>query len=165
MRNRDIGMTVLRSPIYAHHDPLVPDPNGHYSYIDQGIQRFHYTILPHDGSWEHAGTARRAAELNQRPVVLNVTYHDGTLPQSQSFAAVEPENLILSVVKQWEDGDDLIVRLYETAKIATRGTIRLLDRTFEADFGAAEIKTFRVPRDPAQPVIETNLLEWTQPES
>lgn len=161
VNNRDIGMTVLRSPIYAHHDPAVPQLDGHYSYIDQGIQRFHYTILPHDGSWEYAGTARRAAELNQCPVVLNVTSHPGPLPQSSSFAAIEPDNLILSVIKQWEDGDDLIIRAYETAKIATNARIRVLDREFEADFGAAEIKTFRVPRDPAQPVVETNMLEWT----
>ena len=160
VRNHDLGMTILRSPVYANHEPVVPLVDGHYSYIDQGIQRFHYTILPHDGSWEQGGTVRRAAELNQRPVVINATYHAGVLPQSQSFAAIEPENLILSVVKQGEDGDDLIVRAYETAKIATQGKIRLLDREFEADFGAAEIKTFRVPRDPAQPVIETNLLEW-----
>ena len=162
VRNRDIGMTVLRSPIYAHHDPRVPDPNGHYSYIDQGIQRFSYTILSHDGSWERSGTVRRAAELNQRPVVINATSHAGILPQSLSFASIEPENLILSVVKQWEDGDDLIIRAYETAKIATHGKICILGRTFEADFGAAEIKTFRVPRDAAQPVVETNLLEWTE---
>ena len=54
------------------------------------------------------------------------------------------------------------MRAYETAKIATHGKIRVLDHTFEADFGAAEIKTFRIPRDPAQPVVETNLLEWTE---
>ena len=159
-RVRDIGMTVLRSPIYAHHDPMVPDPKGHYSFIDQGIQRFHYTILAHDGSWEHAETVRRAAELNARPIALNVTYHAGSLPQSQSFASVEPANLILSALKQAEDDDALIVRVYETAKIATRGTIRVLGRSFEADFGAAEIKTFRVPRE--GDVIETNLLEWAE---
>ena len=35
----------------------------------------------------------------------------------------------------------------------------LLERTLELDFGANEIKTVFVPRDPAQPVRETNLLE------
>jgi len=160
VRNSDIGLTVLRSPVYAHHDPAVLDPNKRYSYIDQGIQCFHYIILPHDGSWEHAGTIRCAAELNQLASPLNVTFHAGTLPQSKSFAAVEPENLILNTLKQWEDGDELIVRVYETGKIATHGKIRVIDREFEADFGAAEIKTFRIPRDASFPVIETNLLEW-----
>ena len=161
VRDSEIGMTILRSPIYAHHDPLIIDPNGHYSFIDQGIQRFHYAIYAHDGSWEDAGTARRAAELNQKPIALNATFHAGKLPLAKSFASIEPDNLILSVLKQAEDDDALIVRAYETAKISTHAKICVLDRIFEADFGAAEIKTFRLPRDPAQPVVETNLLEWT----
>ncbi len=162
VRVHDLGLTVLRSPIYAHHDPKVPDPNGHYSFIDQGIQRFHYTILPHAGSWEHAGTVRRAAELNQPPIALHTTFHAGKLPQSDSFALIEPDNLILSVVKQAEDNDDLIVRAYETAKIATHGKIRVLDRVVEANFAPGEIKTFRLPRDGSKPVVETNLLEWSE---
>lgn len=155
---RDIGLTVLRSPIYAHHVPAVPDPKGHYSFIDQGIQRFNYTILPHVGSWEYAPTVRRAAELNQRPVALFATFHAGKLPQSASYAQAEPINVVVSVIKKAEDNDDLIVRAYETACIATHATIRVLDRTIESDFGPCEIKTFRLPKDGGK-VVETNLLE------
>ena len=54
---RTVGLTILRSPIYAHHDPLLPDPERIYSFIDQGIQRFRYAIYPHAGSWQEAGTA------------------------------------------------------------------------------------------------------------
>jgi alpha-mannosidase len=35
-------------------------------------------------------------------------------------------------------------------------------RVIQADFSPCEIKTFRLPRDPTQPVVETNLLEWTE---
>ncbi|MCL6446366.1 MAG: hypothetical protein K6T83_23450, partial [Alicyclobacillus sp.] len=49
--NKEIGLTVLRSPIYAHHDPMVPDPDGEYAFIDHGIQRFTYALVPHAGSW------------------------------------------------------------------------------------------------------------------
>jgi alpha-mannosidase len=161
---RDIGMTVLRSPIYAHHLPVVPDPEAHYSFIDQGMQRFNYTMLPHPGSWELAGTVRRAAELNQRPIALNATYHEGKLPQRDSYLNVDAPNVNVSVVKKWEDGDDLILRAYETGKIATKAIIRLtlptLQRTVEADFKPHEIKTFRVPMDESQTVTEVNLLEW-----
>ena len=70
--------------------------------------------------------------------------------------------MVVSAVKQAEDGDDLILRAYETAQSATRATIRLpkWGRTIETRFGPCEIKTFRVPCDSAQPVIETNLIEW-----
>ncbi|MCZ7545176.1 MAG: hypothetical protein M5R40_17355 [Anaerolineae bacterium] len=160
---RDIGLTVLRSPAYANHMPAVLKPGGLYSFIDQGIQRFNYVLFPHTGSWEQAGTVRRAAELNHRPIILHETFHpDGTLPQADSFIAVQPDHVLVTVLKQAEEGDDLIVRAYETAKVAAPATIHLphWGRTIEAHFGPAEIKTFRVPRDPAQPVAETNLLEW-----
>ena len=161
---RDIGLTVLRSPIYAHHMPLEPDPEKIYTYMDQGVQKFHYTLYAHDGSWDEAGTVRKAAELNQRPVTLVTTLHDGPLPMSDSFLSVDQDNLVVSVIKLAEDNDDLIIRCYETARVATTGTISLpkFNRTIEAEFGPCEIKTFRVPRDPAMPVVETNLLEWAE---
>jgi alpha-mannosidase len=70
--------------------------------------------------------------------------------------------VVVTVLKASEDDDALVVRGYESAGRAVRATIELplLGRTLEADFGPAEIKTFRVPRDPATPWVETNLLEW-----
>ncbi len=159
---RDIGLTVLRSPIYAHHDPAVPNSNELYSFIDQGIQRFHYAIYPHEQSWEDAGTVQLAAELNQRPIALIGTYHpDGQLPQVDSFAAVDQTNIVVTVLKQAEDGEDLILRCYESTRTATSAQIRLprWGRTIWANFRPCEIKTFRIPRDPNVPVIEVDLLE------
>ena len=159
---RDIGLTVLRSPAYAHHIPSALQPDRLYSYIDQGIQRFQYSMLPHSGSWERASTVQRAAEINQRPEALIATFHpDGTLPQADSFIEVAPQNIIVTVLKQAEDNDDLIVRAYETTKTATQATIRLpkWGRVIEAQFAPGEIKTFRVPRDPTQAIVETNMLE------
>ncbi|MDQ4076765.1 MAG: glycosyl hydrolase-related protein [Chloroflexota bacterium] len=163
--NKVMSMTVLRSPIYAHHMPIIPDPEAHYSFIDQGVQRFTYSLLPHEGGWEEAGTVRRAAELNQRPITLIETYHpEGTLPQKDSFVSVDQDNIIVSVLKKAEEGDDLILRAYECNQMATDTTIRLPKwcRTIEAHFGPCEIKTFRIPRDREQPVVETNLLEWEE---
>jgi alpha-mannosidase len=165
VRVRDIGLTVLRSPIYAHHDPLVPEPGVRYSYIDQGVQRFRYAIFPHAGGWERSGLVQLAAELNQTPIALIGTFHpDGALPQRESFLAVEPSTVVVTVLKQAEEGDDLILRAYEIARAASRASIRLprWGRTIELAFGPAEIKTLRVPRDPSRPVVEVNMLEWEE---
>ena len=162
--NKTLSMTVLRSPIYAHHDPFVPSVDDNYVFIDQGVQQFTYSLLPHPGSWETAGTVQRALELNQRPVTLIETYHPGgTLPQCASFLVSDQDNVVVTAVKRAEDNDDLIVRCYETAKVQTDATLRLpsWQRVIQATFRPCEIKTFRVPRDAALPVIETNLLEWT----
>jgi alpha-mannosidase len=132
--------------------------------MDQGIQRFTYTLLPHAGSWEQAGTIKRAAELNQRPITLIETYHEhGALPQCDSYLTIDQDNIIANVLKKAEDTDDLVLRCYETNKTSTHATIRLprWNRTISATFGPCEIKTFRIPKDPALPIVETNLLEWS----
>lgn len=159
---RDIGMTVARSPIYAHHDPAVPQLGQHYRYLDQGLQRFRYRLLPHPGGWTEAETVKRAAELNHPPTVLATTFHEGLLPQRSSFLGVESSSVVASALKWAEDGDTFVVRLYETSKNAATATVKVLGRTFEAHFGPCEIKTFRVPLDDARPVEETDLLEWTE---
>lgn len=160
--NKELAMTVIRSPIYAHHDPVVPDPQGHYSFIDQGIQTFNYRLLPHQGSWEQAGTVKHALELNQRPITIIESYHEGELPQKDSYLTVDKDNIIVSVVKKAEEGSDLIIRAYETTRETTEATIRLphLNREITAKFGPCEIKTFRVPSDPSLSVRETDLIEW-----
>lgn len=165
VNGRDIGLTVLRSPAYAHHIPATIQPGKLYAFIDQGIQRFSYTMLPHTGGWETAETVQRALELNQQPVALFATFHaDGTLPQSESFIDVQTGSVLVTVLKKAEDNDDLIVRAYETAKTETQAVIRLpkWNRVIEAQFKPGEIKTFRIPRDSAQPVVETNLLEGVE---
>ena len=109
------------------------------------------------------GTARRAAELNQPPTAMFATFHsDGTLPQSDSFITVEPESVMVTVLKQGEDGDGVVLRAFETSGATARASIQLpkLGRVIEAEFGANEIKTFLIPHDAAKEVIETNLLEW-----
>ncbi len=161
VKEKELSLTVLRSPIYAHHDPYVPSADGRYVFMDQGIQRFTYSLLPHEGGWESAGTVKRGWELNQPPVPIVETYHAGPLPMADSYLSVDQENVLVTVVKRHEDSDDLIIRAYETDKAATRATIRLprFGRNVEADFGPCEIKTFRVPLDPQRPVVETNLLE------
>jgi alpha-mannosidase len=157
----DIGMTVLRSAIYAHHDPLVPDPDGVYRHIDVGRHEFRYALVPHAGSWREADVPRRAAELNLPAVPLIETYHPGPLPLSYAALAVEPASIMLTVLKPAEDGDHLVVRCVETHGAAAAARIRLTawDRVIETGFAPLEIKTFRVPRDPAAPAREVDLLE------
>jgi alpha-mannosidase len=67
----------------------------------------------------------------------------------------------VTVLKGAEDGDGYVVRAYETTgrDAEARIGVPLLGRTLDLRLGANEIKTVFVPRDPAQPVRETDLLE------
>lgn len=162
-RQADLGFTVLRSPIYAHHAPAVPQSGELYDYIDQGQQKFTYRLLPHWGSWLEARVVREAAVFNQPPVGFIGTFHpQGRLPQVNSFASAEPASIFVSVLKKAEQGDDLILRAYQAGPSSEHAVIRLpfLNRVLEADFGPWEIKTFRIPRQCHLQVKEVNLLEW-----
>ncbi|HZG56949.1 alpha-mannosidase [Paenibacillus sp.] len=156
-----MSITVLRSPIYAHDRGHVPREDGAYTFMDQGVQRFTYALLPHGGDWRQAETVRRAAELNLRPFTVIETYHEGALPQDGSFVSVDKPNVVVSAVKTAEDNDDLIVRCYETSREPTTACISVpfLDRSMSARFGPSEIKTFRFPADASKPVVETDFLE------
>jgi alpha-mannosidase len=161
---RDIGLTVLRSPIYAHHMPVEPQPDGYYSFVDQGVQKFRYVLLPHQGSWEEAGTVQKAAELNQRPICLFGTYHpEGSLPPVETYISLNVENVVITAVKKAEVGQDMILRCVEVSQEAVTATVCMprWNRVFEVDFEPCEIKTLRIPKDPSLPVQETSLLEWT----
>jgi alpha-mannosidase len=155
----DLAVTVLRSPIYAHHDPLVPDPDGIYRYIDQGGQDFAYALVPHAGTWRDAQAPRRAAELGHRAIPLIETYHSGRLALAGSALSVNADNVDVSVVKRHEDSDAVVVRAVERHGRATDVRIELASggKTIEAQFGPLEIKTFVVPRDGAP--REVDLLE------
>jgi alpha-mannosidase len=78
--------------------------------------------------------------------------------------SVDVENVIVSVIKQAEDNEDLIVRAYETANDETTAIISLpkWNRAINTKFKPSEIKTFRIPKDPSELVMENNLLEWEE---
>jgi alpha-mannosidase len=158
VRGSEMSLTVLRSPAFAHHDPFQPDSWDDVTFLDQGVQRFHYTLLPHAGAWRGAGTARRAAELNQPPVAMIDTFHEGPMPGAHSFVEAIPSAIAVTALKLAEDGSaDVVLRCHETAGEPAQGRIRLpfLDQVIDVDFRPHEIKTFRV----GSVVREVNLLE------
>ncbi len=161
-RGGDIGISAVRSPVWAWHSPRELEPEGDFEYMDQGRQQFRIRLVPHAGDWREAGVVRLAAELNQPAFGLIETYHAGPLAQQTSFLADGEGDVVVTVLKRSEDDDALVVRGYESAGRAARASIQLhlLNRIFEADFAPHEIKTFRVQRDPDQPVVEVDLLEW-----
>ncbi len=160
----EIGLTILRSPIYAWHDPFVPDPDGVYPYTDQGLQTFRYAIVPHDGDWRAAGTVRRASELNAEPVVVMETGHDGHMPMSASFLSCDAPSVQVAVLKRAEVGEALVLRAHESWGRGTEARIELPRWAigFDVAFEPWQLRTFRLEPDGA--VVETDLLEGLEAE-
>ena len=103
----DIHGNVMRISLLR--SPTSPDPEA-----DQGEHRFAYSLLPHAGGWDET-TVAAAYAFNDPAIVMAVGKDaDGGAAQSfGSLIAVDAPNVIVETVKLAEDGDDLIVRLYE----------------------------------------------------
>lgn len=157
--NNLLSLTVLRSPVYAHHVPRELDPNEDYRYIDQGEQEFTYIMYPHRGSWKDNDTVKLAESLNNPPIAFVEYKHSGVLSPKQSFISVDKENIIVTTIKETEEGNDIILRAYETSGSQTTVNFQIFDRKWSSTFKPCEIKSFLIPKDKSLPIREVNLLE------
>ena len=113
------------------------------------------------GTPDPAEWSRQAAELNQPAILQQASFHPGRLPGQSVFAAFEPTSVLLSALKSAEEKDGLILRAYNCAAAAVQARLALphWGREIQAAFGPFEVKTFKIPFAPDQPIHETNLLE------
>ncbi|MGO7161240.1 alpha-mannosidase [Rhizobium johnstonii] len=107
-RDNVIGMSLVRGPIY-------PDPLA-----DEGEQSFTYALMPHEGAWHEGGVLDEAIDLNQ-PLVSAES--SGLSAGTFVPLAVTGIHVAFSGLKPAEEGDGLILRLYEPA--GRRGKLAL----------------------------------------
>ena len=131
----ELGLTLLRSPVY-------PDPRA-----DEGRQEFTYALLGHRGGWVEGGVLSEAEDLN-RPLLVRST-RAGSDAEWRPVR-VEGLSLGLGALKGLEDGDGLVLRVYEPQ--GARGDARLVlpdGWTVDADLDLLEQET-----GPATPTFE-----------
>ena len=129
------GVALLNDCKYGHsvHDGVLsltliksgiePNPNA-----DVEVHHFTYALYPHGGTWKEAGTVQEAYKLNQ-PAYTVAAGAPGT---SRSFAGVDQDNVILETVKQAEDGNGTIFRLYECQNARTNTVLRVPETVTKA---------------------------------
>lgn len=98
VREGCIELTLIKSGIE-------PNPD-----TDNEEHVFTYSLYPHQGTWREADTQKEAADLNQPLSAIN-----GGMPgESYGFAGVKGDSVVLETVKRSEDGNGIILRLYES---------------------------------------------------
>jgi alpha-mannosidase len=110
-----LRLSLLRSPRW-------PDPEA-----DRGHHQFSFSLYPHSGDWKRALTVRHGYDFNYPLRAFQVEGHDGALPAERSFVEVDGDNVVLTALKKAEDGDALVLRLYEWAGKAGDVQITLPD--------------------------------------
>lgn len=96
-----IRITLLRSPSY-------PDPSA-----DLGEHEFVYSLLPHGSEWK-LNTIAEAYTLND-PLITYVHPRSSCIKKDMQvpFVQVDQQNVIIETIKAAEDGQGLILRMYE----------------------------------------------------
>ncbi|MBI2724095.1 MAG: hypothetical protein HYX50_03435 [Chloroflexi bacterium] len=77
-----------------------------------GRSEFDYSIIPHAGTWHHAGAHVLAVQA-LRPMRARYNRHGiGHLPAEGQLVRVESPDFAVSAIKRAEDGDGVILRVY-----------------------------------------------------
>lgn len=135
--NGRLGLTLLRSPTF-------PDPQA-----DQGEHTLTYSLYPHLGDWRTGGTVAAGYALNRSLVTYTTragdspdalggqtAAQDANARASDIIFATETDDVVIEAVKRSQDGEAIIVRIYETGGNRVRATINsalLLAEVVECD--------------------------------
>lgn len=160
IKGNDMRISVMRSAVFAHHNPKVLDMEKEYIWMDQGIHTFKMMLAPHKDSWKESNIVHLAEVLVAPPVSIYQGIHGGKLPKSGSLLSTDKQNVIVSSVKLAEDNDDIIIRCVETSGIKSDVKLNLAfaKTEWKGSFGSCEIKTLRLNRK-SNRISEVNLLE------
>jgi alpha-mannosidase len=105
-----IRLTLLKSATY-------PDPNA-----DQGEHLMTYSLLPHTGDWR-TEVVPEAYDLNNPIILRRVDTGASGAGTLASLVSVNVPNVVIETVKMAEDGNGLIVRLYENERNRGKVTV------------------------------------------
>ncbi len=112
IKDNRMRLTLLRSPNY-------PDPIA-----DKGEQEFTYSIYPHGGDWRN-GTVREAHTLNAPLIAQRGASCESREFKPESFLSLESPTAVVDAVKGAEDGNGIIVRVYEAGGARGRAKLTL----------------------------------------
>lgn len=136
----DIMGNVMR--ITLMRGPVCPDRKG-----DIGKNYFTYSLYPHAGTWSDAETVHEALKLNVplKALYLNAVKTESVKPTERSFIKLSADDISLDALKPAEDGDGIILRVYETERRHSHVVITM--------------------PQPLSQVIECNLMELNEKET
>lgn len=85
---------------------------------------FRYAICPHDGDYQDANLFAEARRFHLPLQIGQCGRRGGPLGDRVSFLSIEPASLILSAMKQSENGRSVILRFFNPLRKTLRGRIR-----------------------------------------
>ncbi|HET9919258.1 MAG TPA: glycoside hydrolase family 38 C-terminal domain-containing protein [Ktedonobacteraceae bacterium] len=106
-----------------------------------GQHVFDYALVPHSGDWQSDGALvlREAQSFNTGVRALTTDQHTGQQPSRAQLLAVEPAGIVVSAIKRSNDGQGLVVRVYNPLPHDVEATLRpALFKQTDAESGASK---------------------------
>lgn len=153
MREKVLGFTVLRSPIFGDLRLSELDYEEEFDMMSQGISegkiRVDFT----------GGEAKETQNFLNPPVVICESNHDGVLPCENSYYSVAGGSVIIGTVKQCEYDDCDVVRLVETDGKACEAKLTVRNNEYMISMKPFEIKTLKVNEAAVEEIFMTEELQ------
>jgi alpha-mannosidase len=122
------GVSLLNDCKYGH---SIKDGNMAITLIKSGIEPnpmtdyeehyFTYALYPHAENWRDGGTVQEAYKLNQPAYAIK----GGKPGNKNSLVSIDKKNIIIETIKEAEDGNGIIVRMYECENALTKAHVSL----------------------------------------
>ncbi len=106
-----LGISLLKAATWPNEDP------------DTGIHAFTYSLYPHKGDITEGNVYKTAYQLNMPLIAVEIGKNNGTLPECTSMIFSDKQNVIIETIKKAEEGNTIIVRLYEAHNCKENVTI------------------------------------------
>jgi alpha-mannosidase len=103
----------------GHAGPAEPTPAAQCP----GLNTFHYALVPHVGNYLSAYQEAHAFNAPLRAVYADG--QDGPLPPHGSLLEISPAAALLTALKPPEEGEGLVVRLYNAAPVQVEAQLKL----------------------------------------
>jgi alpha-mannosidase len=131
-----IAMALMRTSSWPGTEWAQPDTLPFAFVPERKTNVFPYAVYPHAGNWRDARVYRFGYEFNNPLIGTAAEMHPGTLPPEASFLEVEPDNLVVTMLKPKGDPtaalqnkpidareDGVVVRLYEATGAEAKGKV------------------------------------------
>jgi alpha-mannosidase len=150
-----IGITLLRSAGYSaadgHYEKTLREVR-HTVRMEQGERLYRFRVTAGRRHEVDAGLSPKALVFNEKPYALAIN-PPGRGEKCLPMMIVEGSRVMVSALKQAEDGNGYILRLYESMGEAAEVRIRIpclyIDETLA--FAPFEIRTFRLVKGSISP--------------
>ncbi len=122
-KKKTLAITLLRGFEYI----IAPSSKQDYTHLKGsqclGKSSYNLAIYPHSGDWQTGEAYKEALNFNNHISLVQSGKANGSLPSELSFMKVTPDDLIFSALKQSEDENGFVLRIYNPTEKDIEGKV------------------------------------------